>query len=198
VPLDRDIAVRLLISGRSNLLGYIFSIVRDWGVADDIFQEISILTLKKCDAIRDSNHFGGWVRSAARLEAMNVLRKRNRSPRPLGNSVLDLLDSAWDAAEANVPSDQLESLRACMKKLTDRARHILHLRYAEGIKGEALAEVLQQPPNTVYVALSRIHQRLAKCIEQRASEQEEETSQNGSSDAPRPLNPRPTPREDAP
>ena len=102
----------------------------------------------------------GWNRSTA-------LRKRGRGPRPLGDAVLDLLDAAWDAAGAawKILSDQLESLRDCMKKLTDRARHILHLRYAEGIKGEALAEALQQPPNTVYVALSRIHQRLAKCIE---------------------------------
>jgi RNA polymerase sigma-70 factor, ECF subfamily len=166
VALDRDTAVRMLISGRGRLLGYIYSIVRDWNMADDIFQEVSILTLRKCDSIRDQQHFGGWVRSAARLEALNLLRRRSRSPRPMDDAVLDLLDGAWDAADHEMPSDQLELLRGCMEKLTDRARHLLHIRYTEGIKGEALAEVLGQPPNTVYVALSRIHQQLAKCVEQ--------------------------------
>ncbi len=179
MALDRDTAVRLLVSGRSTLLGYIYSIVRDWGVADDVFQEVSILLLNKCEAIRDAGHFGGWIRSAARLEALNALRKRGRSPRPMGDAILDLLDAAWNAAETDTPSDQLESLRACMKKLTDRARHILRLRYSEGIKGAALAEALQQPPNTVYVALSRIHQRLAKCIEERTEEEKQESKQIG-------------------
>ena len=63
MSLDRDTAVRMLISGRSRLLGYIYSIVRDWSMADDIFQEVLDPTLRKCDAIRDQHHFDGWVRS---------------------------------------------------------------------------------------------------------------------------------------
>ena len=72
---------------------------------------------------------------------MNLLRRRSRGPRPMGDAVLNLLDDAWDAADRRTPSDQLELLRDCMEKLTDRARYILQLRYTEGIKGEALAEV---------------------------------------------------------
>lgn len=180
MALDRDTVVRMLVSGRSTLLGYIFSIVRDWGMADDIFQEVSILLLKKCDSIRNAGSFGAWVRSAARLEAMNFMRKRNRRPLPLGDAIQDVLDAVWETSEAEMPSDQLESLRACMKELTERARHILHLRYSKGIKGEALADFLQQPPNTVYVSLSRIHKKLAKCIEQRAEEQRNSEQSNTS------------------
>jgi RNA polymerase sigma-70 factor, ECF subfamily len=185
VPVDRDTAVRLLISRRSRLLGYIYSIVRDWGEADDVFQEVSLLVLKKCRAIRDVEHFGGWVRSVARLEAISVLRKRGRGPELLGDAVLDLLDFAWDEDEAKLLSGQLESLRSCMEKLTERARRILHFRYVEGIKGEALAEILQQPPNTIYVALSRIHQQLANCIEQRIADEDARdgsASRNGQED----------------
>ena len=101
MALDRDTAVRLLISGRAGLLGYIYSIVRDWATADDVFQEVSILTLKKCESIGDVGQFGGWVRAAARLESLSALRKRGRGPRPLGDAVLDLLDAAWDAAGAD-------------------------------------------------------------------------------------------------
>jgi RNA polymerase sigma-70 factor (ECF subfamily) len=179
MALDRDTAVRLLVSERSALLGYIYSIVRDWAMADDVFQEVSIVLLNKHDTIPDQGCFGGWMRTAARLEAMNLLRKSGRCPRPMGDAILDLLDAAWNAADAELPSGQMESLRACVKKLTDRAKHILHLRYGQGIKGTALAEQLQQPPNTVYVALSRIHQRLAKCIEERNEELKRAERQGG-------------------
>jgi len=72
MALDRDTAVRLLVSERSTLLGYIYSIVRDWAMADDVFQEISIVLLNKFDTIPDQSRFGGWMRTAARLEAMNL------------------------------------------------------------------------------------------------------------------------------
>jgi len=170
MALDRDTAVRMLVSGRSSLLGYIYSIVRDWGLADDVFQEVSILLLRKSESIRGPGQFGARVRSAARLEAMNLLRKRNRGPLSLDNALLDVLDGAWDDAESAVPGDRLESLHDCVRELTERARHLLRLRYSEGIKGEALAAALGQDPNTVYVSLSRIHKRLALCIERRTEE----------------------------
>jgi RNA polymerase sigma-70 factor, ECF subfamily len=172
MALDRDTVVRLLFSGRASLLGYINSIVRDWDLADDVLQEVSILALNKCDFIRDEAHFGGWARRTARLESLNLLRKRERGPQLLGDAVLDLLDAAWDAAEAAVPSDSLAALRTCMEKLTPDSQRILQLRYADGIKGAELARLLDQPANTVYVRLSRIHRQLGKCITQEIAERE--------------------------
>jgi RNA polymerase sigma-70 factor, ECF subfamily len=174
MALDRDTIVRLLLSGRASLLGYIHSIVRDWDLADDVLQEVSILALKKCDLIEDETHFGGWVRQTARFESLNLLRKQGRGPQLLGETVLDLLDTAWDAAEKAMPSDSLDALRACVEKLTADSRHILQLRYADGIKGVELAHVLDQSPNTVYVRLSRIHRKLGKCIALRIAEREDQ------------------------
>jgi RNA polymerase sigma factor (sigma-70 family) len=170
VSLDRDTAVRLLIYGRTRLVGYIYSMVNDWSLCDDVFQEVSVLVLEKCGAIPDAERFGSWVRSAARLKAIKALWKRGRQPQLLGDAVLDLLDSSWDEDEAEEPGSQVETLRLCVRELTPRARRILYLRYVDGIKGEALARLLEQPPNTVYVALSRIHRQLARCIARRMAE----------------------------
>ena len=172
MALDRDTVVRLLFSGRASLLGYINSIVRDWDLADDVLQEVSILALKKCDNIQDEVHFGGWARRTARLESLNLLRKRKRGPQLLGEAVLDLLDTAWDAAEEAVPSDSLAALRMCIEKLSPDSQRILQLRYADGFKGAELARLLDQPPNTVYVRLSRIHRQLGKCITNEIAERE--------------------------
>jgi RNA polymerase sigma-70 factor (ECF subfamily) len=171
MSLDRDTTVRILLSGRASLLGYINSFVRDWDLADDVLQEVSILALKKCESIEDEQHLAGWLRQTARLESLNLLRKRGRAPRLLGESVLDLLDAAWD--KGDMPSDSLDALRSCVEKLTDDSQNVLRLRYAEGIKGLELARVLDQPPNTVYVRLSRIHRTLEKCIGKKLADQEE-------------------------
>lgn len=174
MALDRDTVVRLLLSGRAGLLGYIHSIVRDWNVADDVLQEVSILALKKCGSIQDEAHFGGWVRQTARFESLNLLRRQGHSPHLLGETVLDLLDTAWNAAERAVPSDSLDALRVCIEQLSSESRRILQLRYADGIKGLELAHSLDQSPNTVYVRLSRIHRKLGKCIALRMAEREDQ------------------------
>jgi RNA polymerase sigma-70 factor, ECF subfamily len=173
MPLSRDVAVRMLVSGRASLLGYINSIVRNWDLADDVFQEVSILAVEKCASISDERHFAGWLRQAARFEALNLLRKSGRSPQLLGDAVLDLLDTAWDAAEKADSCNNLDALRACIEKLTAESRHVLELRYAEGIKGTELARLLEQPPNTVYVRLSRLHRKLADCVAQQIADRED-------------------------
>ena len=132
---------------------------------------MSILTLKKYDSIRDEDHFGGWIRKAARLEALNALRKKERTPKPLGDVVLDMLDAEWNAADAEPVSQRLEALRVCLERLTPRARHIVELRYTEGLNCAEVAEQLGRPLNTIYVALSRIHRTLAECIRRRTSEE---------------------------
>jgi RNA polymerase sigma-70 factor (ECF subfamily) len=175
MAIDRDTAVRILISSRASLLGYINSLVHDWDLADDVFQEVSILALKKYESLADESHLGGWLRQAARLESLNVLRKRGRSPRLLGEAVLDLLDNAWETAEQSSPAYGLDAVRSCVEKLTADSQHVLKLRYGDGIKGEELARALDQVPNTVYVRLSRIHRSLAKCIAQTIAKRKEQS-----------------------
>ena len=55
----------------------------------------------------------------------------------------------------------------CLEQLSPCAQNLVKLRYAEGVSGERLAEVVDRSLNTVYVALSRIHRSLGDCIKQR-------------------------------
>jgi RNA polymerase sigma-70 factor (ECF subfamily) len=159
-----DAIVRLLLSRRAALLGYINSIMRDVNLAEDVFQEVSIVALRKGAAIQDEAHFGLWFRRAARLECLSIQRKRSREPILLGDALLDMLDEAWQATDADAGDDRLDALRACLQKLTTRSQQLLHLRYVEGRKGVDIAAHLQQPVNSIYVALSRIHRALGNCL----------------------------------
>jgi RNA polymerase sigma-70 factor (ECF subfamily) len=147
------------------LLGYILSILRDAHLAEDVFQDASLVILKKGVTLPSERDFPPWARKVVRLTAMNALRKRNKGPELLEPALLDLLEEQW--AEDDEHERTTAALRECLENLPDKARRLVELRYVAGETGTALAARLNQPPNTVYVALSRIYRTLAACVKKR-------------------------------
>lgn len=169
MALDQDAVLRLLLTHRAMLVGYIGSIVRDGHLAEDIFQNVSLIVVKKGTALEDPAAFPAWARRIARFEALNALRREGKSPQPLDDHLLDLLEAHWSAGD-DAEGARAEALRGCLEKLTSRSRQLIELRYRENVSGTDLARRLSQPLNTVYVALSRIHRALSACIRLRLSQ----------------------------
>lgn len=161
MTVEQDVLVRLLLAQRAMLLGYIGSIVRDTHLAEDIFQDATLVALKKRDELADVSGFPAWARRIARLEAMNALRRIQKAPRTLDEAVLDILDGHWDETDEGPAS---AALRRCLQRLPARSRRMVELRYRDDLSGPDLAEELSQPINTVYVTLARIHRALLECM----------------------------------
>ena len=161
MTVEHDVLVRLLLAQRAMLLGYIGSIVRDVHLAEDVFQDTTLVALKKRDELADAAGFAPWARRIARLEAMNTLRRIQKAPRTLDDAVLDALEGHWDEAEAGPAS---AALQTCLQRLPPKSRRMVEFRYREDLSGRDLAEKMAQPLNTVYVTLARIHRALHECM----------------------------------
>jgi RNA polymerase sigma-70 factor (ECF subfamily) len=168
--MEPDRLLRLLLTHRGMLLGYISSIVRDFHMAEDVFQEASLIILKKGVLLNDESDFPPWARKVARLEAFNALRKQNKGPYLLEPAMLDLLEQNWQVGGGHEHS--IRALRECLEKLPPKAKRLIELRYVKGLPGNILAARLKQPPNTVYVALSRIYRLLSACVKDRQTKSE--------------------------
>lgn len=156
--------VRVLLRDREKLFAYIWSIVRDAHIADDVFQDVSLLTIERRHEIGDEQHLGGWLRRAARLKALEALRARKRMPTILSDEAMNLLEAHWQELDGLSASDMVESLRTCMAKLTPYARQVVKLRYVDGMCGEKVAATLNRKLDTIYKSLSRIHRSLRDCM----------------------------------
>jgi RNA polymerase sigma-70 factor (ECF subfamily) len=163
MAVDQEALVRRLLAQRGMLLGYISSFVRDAHLAEDLFQDVTLVILRKGAELADPEGFAPWARKIARLEVLNALRKRERAPQPLDGAVLDLLDGHWTEGERDA-SPAADALRSCLGRLSPRARRLVDLRYRDGVSGKELAARVAQPLNTVYVALARIHRALSDCL----------------------------------
>lgn len=165
--MDVNGVVRALIRDRARLLGYVWAIVRDHYLADDVFQDVTVLAMDRATEINDEKHLALWARRAARFKALEALRKHTRRAVSLDEDVLELLESEWDRGDPRDLGEDVEHLRACIEKLSPHAQSIISLRYAEEVSGARVAEVLEVKVESVYVALARIHRALGDCIRRR-------------------------------
>jgi RNA polymerase sigma-70 factor, ECF subfamily len=164
MPIDSDTLMRTLLTERAKVLAYIRAIVRRREWAEDIFQDVCVLALEKQQQIVDERHLLAWMRTTARLRAMNLLRKRDDRLGSLDDRVLDLVDAQWTQQDTRSGSDLADALAECVRRLTERARALLQARYTEGLTVEQIARQAGRPVASVYVTFSRIHSALSDCV----------------------------------
>ncbi len=168
--MNQDELIKYMLLNRSALIAYAWAIVRNDDVADDLFQEMCLLTLRKAEQVKDLEHFQGWVRRGLRFEALKSLRRSRNSPDALCEHLLAAVEPEWDAVIAASKRERHEQLAACIKLLTPHARRLVELRYHEGISGKTLADRLGRSVNAVYVGLSRVHRTLEQCMRRAGGE----------------------------
>lgn len=159
--------VQTLIEERVKVQAFIRSIVPDYHLAEDVFQEISILALRSVSEINDREHLMAWVRRAARHRAINAAKKANRRALPLDEGLVSMLEKSWEEMDRRPVSDSAEALEKCLGLLPPFGRRLVHLRYTEGLTGDKLAQQVGRSTSSTYVTLSRVHSSLAKCIRER-------------------------------
>ncbi len=165
--MEQEPLVRILLHQRAKLTGYIWSLVRDVHVTDDVFQDVCVKAIAKRTEIRDADHLLAWSRKVARDLCVDSMRRSARRPAMLDASVLDMIENDWAAEDAANTSDTTEALRLCLDELTDNNKRIVQLRYVQGMRGVDVAKQLNRKTDTVYKSLARIHSTLSTCIERR-------------------------------
>ncbi len=170
MALTQQAVVNTLVADRSKLLAYTWSIVRNHHATEDIYQEVVLAAMPHTEEMKDQGHVLAWARRAARLRAIDWLRREKRQAQLLDGSVLDLLEEDWRRLDAERPELSLEALRDCVMKLTSYARQLIRLRYVEGLSGLEVSRRMQRSPHTIYVALGRIYRQLEECVQQEMAE----------------------------
>ncbi len=155
--------VRVLLEARVRLTVPIWSIVRETQAVEDIFQEVVLRALRQCDTIQDENHLLAWSRTTAKNLAVDWLRQRGRSQVMDGGA----MDRIWAISDeqSQALSDRQDALRLCLKKVPQRQREMLQLRYGEGLSCSEVAKRVGASLDAVYKRLSRTHRELRRCVE---------------------------------
>ena len=105
MALTQQAVVNTLVADRSKLFAYTWSIVRNHHATEDIYQEVVLAAMPHTEEMKDQGHVLAWARRAARLRAIDWLRREKRQAQLLDGSVLDLLEEDWRRLDADAPND---------------------------------------------------------------------------------------------
>jgi RNA polymerase sigma-70 factor, ECF subfamily len=162
----REALQRALTDEGDRLYGLALRVTRDADLAADAVQEAFASALEHGSSFRGDAAASTWLHRIVYNKAIDSLRRRGREvPWPEEDAEIGPHD--WELAhESSGPEALLQSnesraaLEAALAQLTPQQRAIFQMREEEGLKSDAIGEVLGLSPEAVRVALHRARLKL--------------------------------------
>ncbi len=155
LTLMRDEAAfeELVIRHRKAALLIANTVTRNTYTAEDAVQDAFLCAWQRLDTLKDASKFGAWVCRIAKYRAIN-LAKRYKDYIPF-DEVENYVESVTDDVTGYY-NDKLESeiLLACVEKLSEKLRTVVHLHYFEGLSVSDIAKRMSIAEGTVKSRLS--------------------------------------------
>ncbi len=156
---------RLLERYQDRILNYIYRMVSDRHLAEDLTQEVFVRVYVHAGRYHPGSSFAPWLYRIASNMAINELRRRkrwrfvtiNNNPSESDrNVVVDIKDEdSVDPEQVVQQKEASEEVSEALKKIPDKYRAPLILRELEGYDYEEISQILDIPRGTVKSRLNR-------------------------------------------
>lgn len=130
-------------------------------VADDAVQSAWLKLTRSIDSIQQPERLAGWLRVAARNEAINAIRANWRL---VCSDDLEQAMGSFDSGDELVSADEALAVREAMAALNDRQREVVSLRYLDEVKASyaEIAERLSMSEGAIGPTLGRALDRMGR------------------------------------
>lgn len=149
---------------RDELFAFVYSMIPSYNKAEDVFQDASLVLWERFESYAPGTNFKAWARRIIYNKIRNEWQKAKKeelwSP-----EVFDALNCAFDEI-SDTETDWKAALRACLDKLNQNARELIHLKYYDCRTYKEIAEIVDRSAKGTRVVLCRIREKLADCIHQ--------------------------------
>ena len=147
--------------------GLIFGSVTNRHDGEDVLQEVAMTAAKDFAQYDPARPFLPWVLTITRHRIVDHFRKKKRSPAmTFDEEMLEVLSESAHRVSMQI-SDREAALSECMRRLPDRGRRILEMRYHLDMAADTIGRRLNLSSTAVYSALHRLRVALGRCIDQR-------------------------------
>ena len=168
-----DQIIKQALQERRKLEIFSYSLIRDWGLAEDAVQEAYVVLYKKQDSLSDKDNIHGWLKKIVRDKSIDIIRKNQRNQK-IDSELVNLVEQSFDRNEHIVERDRLKTLQKvldqCMDMLNKEDLTILKRFYLKKRSCESIAERIKSSVNAVRLKLSRLRAKLRKCSENKLDE----------------------------
>jgi RNA polymerase sigma-70 factor (ECF subfamily) len=149
---------------QTQLFGFIYSLVRDFNDADDLFQQTSLVLWRKFEEFDPARSFVAWACGVARFEVANFLRDRHRQRLYFSDDLSFLMIDVQAELEREHLEERRVALAECMKKLGERDQEILQNCYGGTDRIPEVARRWNRSTQSIHNTLRRIRRALYDCV----------------------------------
>lgn len=167
---DREEFARVFSRNARRVYGFIMTLVFSHHDAEEVFQNTSVVLWNKFNEYRPGSNFFAWASKIAYYEVLAFMKQRRRA-RMLSDDTLESLANAAIVLSDESSSRQ-EALEECLSRLNPADRELLHSRYYHQRPPKQIASMQSRSVDSVYRALSRIHNMLLNCVQRSLAREE--------------------------
>jgi len=141
---------------------FIHTRIRDEFEVADITHETMLSVWRAASSFQQRSTVRSWILSLARNKATDFVRKQARVTLAEPDETLPADDP--DAETVIAASEDAERVRACVDKLPERQRSIVHLAFFEDLSYAAIAEIEAVPQGTIKTRVFHAKKLLMRCL----------------------------------
>jgi len=145
---DREAFDELLKSIQTALFRYIFRLVGEYGLAEDVTQEVFLIIYRKIRWLENPQLFLVWTYRIASREAFRQLKKERHWTEQIRDE--EVLEKISDREPAEIYEPELiEKLPTLISNVSPASRAVLILHYLDEMSLSEVAEILDISTGTV-------------------------------------------------
>lgn len=159
-----------LLREQSKIYGYIFALIPNVSVVDDLMQETIMVMWEKFDTFEVGTNFYGWAKKIAYYKVVNHLSRSFNTETHFSQAVLESIERGADVIEKS--DNRSIALETCIQKLNKNDKELIKLKYMDGMTTKEVALKNKRSVAGMYKVMARIHHLLERCIEQKLAAEE--------------------------
>lgn len=158
---DESALTEIVSQYRPGLQNYIYSVVGNYAVAEDLTEDTFVKLLLKKPKNKGGATFKTWLYTIGRNLAIDYLRK---NPTERYVPLDEIYDIAGDG-EKETPEDALRAIRDAMENINSDYKNILVLFYFEDFTIEEISKIIKKSKKNTSVLLHRARKAMKKQLE---------------------------------
>ena len=165
-PISTERLAALWVQAQPKVAGFVSALVREEHLADDILQNVAMITVRKRTEYDPSKPFIGWVIQIAKYEVLAQRRDLSRQRVQFNDVLIEQVAAAYQES-AQALDARRDALSKCMQEIRTSDKELLRLRYADGMNVTKIAARLGKSAANARMMLTRVRRALRACIERR-------------------------------
>jgi len=154
---------QLWVLAQPAVSAFIRSSVRDGHAADDLLQQVAVITTREFDKYDRSRPFTNWAVGIAKMQILSHIRDKRRDRLYFDDELLGVIADAHAQAPRK-SGPRLYALETCLKRVQPKSRRLIEMRYVSNLSLQQISNQSALTINAVRSALHRIRTALAHCV----------------------------------